>query len=241
MDADIFAHRHIRPAQQPREDAQEIHLCREIQAPSLNRIAEMVRKKPDVIEPGIKVLDYDFFIPNLGEIDFIAASKGNLVVVSTYTKLNADHLGKAVLIKHWVLDNYSIIRHVFKDMGLSDCFDIRIVFLCSDIDPATRLLMSMLTELPLEVYGYRCMEGAQMRWLTLEKLTEDKKAELPVYKTATANKQIASLTAKPQIELTKEEIGDFFKAEAATSPNGEASEDALLDPDLSFDGSYFNS
>ena len=209
----------------------DMHLCRETATPPLSEIVGLLKKQPEAIEPGLLAVDGDLFIPSVGEIDLVALSKGGLLMISTFGELTAHHLGRAAGIKQWVKENANVLARAYSKTGLSEKFPVRILFLCAEIDPQAQLLMSLIADLPLEVFRYRCLESAQTKWLTVEKVVINKKSAV-----SARNVVIPS----PESLLTDEEIGEFFDAEPSGEPEQEFGD--IIDHDeTTFPGPYFNS
>ena len=215
-----------------------ISICREVAAPVLSEITKLIIGKPDAIEAGLVHLDSDLFIPSVGEIDFVGASKNQLVMVSIFGELTADHLGKAAGIRQWTQENATVLKRVYLVDSHRE-FSPRILFLCSEVDGRAILLMKMIADLPLEIYRYRCLESGGQRWLAIEKVSEAKKATQPLKIPANLRRSTAKLPLKFHVELTDEEIGEFFDA----APDLESPEfgDIINHDETTFHGPYFNS
>jgi hypothetical protein len=222
-----------------------ISICREVAAPTLSEITKLIISKPDAIEAGLVHLDSDLFIPSVGEIDLVGASKNQLVMVSIFGELTADHLGKAAGIRQWTQENATVLKRVYLSDSQKE-FAPRILFLCSEVDGRALLLMKMIANLPLEIYRYRCLESGGQRWLTIEKVSEAKKAapgrgdlSRPHPHSSNSRQRQAKLPSQLNIELTDEEIGEFFDG----APDLENPEfgDIITHDESTFQGPYFNS
>ncbi len=215
----------------PPQEEGAMRVCREVSSPPLSDIRELIKGRPDSIEAGLVSVDFDLFIPSVGEIDLVAVSNGRLVMASIFGELTADHLGKAAGIRQWSQENQTVLKRVYLGDSKPD-FSVRILFLCSEVDSRALLLMKMIADLPLEIYRYRCLESGQNKWIAIEKVAAEKKALEPVKIPANPRKKAAILPSQFHIGLTDEEIGDFFDmpVEAECQESGDA-----------FEGPYFNS
>lgn len=221
----------------PRAD---MHLCREAASPPLSEIVKLLKKQPQAIEPGLIAVDGDLFIPSVGEIDLVALSRNQLVMISTFVDLTAHHLGRAAGIKQWVKENANMLARAYSKAGLRDKFTVRILFLCAEIDPQAQLLMSLIADLPLEVFQYRCLESAQTRWLTVERIAIDKKPAPQLRNVVISPPRLPNISIKPESLLTNEEIGEFFEDELSAETDQEFGDIISVD-ETTFSGPYFNS
>ena len=216
----------------------DMRLCREIKNPPLLRINELLKDQPQVMEEGITLLDNEVVIPAIGEIDHIAATQGRLTLISIFAALNPNHLSKAVGINRWVQENMNVLKHEYSKKGIVKDYNPRILFLCSDINSAAMSLLPLLNNLPLEVLRYRCLQSGDDRWLAIEKIYPDQKEvlakeaiDLIEYEVGLPRRHCDddpprnSLKKYQPIELTADEIGEFF--------------DAPPDEELDFSGPYF--
>lgn len=221
----------------PQEDA-AMRLCREIAPPSVAEIAELIKNRPDSIEAGLVSVDFDLFIPSVGEIDLVAVSKGRLTMVSIFSELTADHLGKAAGIRQWTMENATVLKRVYLGESKEE-FSPRILFLCSDVDQRALLLMKMIADLPLEICRYRCLESGENKWLAVEKVAVEKPAVNTVRPQAFKSRPALKLSSLRGAELTTEEIGDFFEGEADLDTHEFG--DIVVHDETTFPGPYFNS
>lgn len=198
MAAEILSERHIKLAQTPL--TKDLELCHEVATPPLSQITHLVKRQPEAIERGLTAVDSELVIPTVGEIDLIAISGGRLVMVSTFTELVSEHLGRAAGIKLWAIENGSVLKRVYQHKGLGKNILPRIIFLCSDIHPRARQLMFSIADLSLEIFKYRCLESANTQWLIIEKVLG-----------------LSHVPLKTHVELTEEEIGDFFRNDDSPS------------------------
>lgn len=206
-------------------------LCRDVPNPTPSDVARLLKNQPEAIEKGLTIIDSDLIIPSVGEIDLIGVSKGCLVMVSTVSQLSSHHLGQAAGICEWARENWNVLEHAYA--GISHQFSLRICHLCAEIQPQAQQLMPFLANMPLEVFRYRCLESAQTRMLVLEKVVADKKPAPPAIKAdPTPRYQPTALRTRTDVELTEEEINDFFKDE---TPLRDA------DDEVTYTGPYFNS
>lgn len=211
--------------------AETVCLCRDVPNPKPSDVVRILKNQPEAMEKDLTIIDSDLIIPSVGEIDLIGVSKGCLVMVSIVSQLSSHHLGQAAGIYEWARENWSVLQHAYS--GISTRFSIRICHLCADIQPQTQQLIPFLSNMPLEVFRYRCLESAQTRMLMLEKIVSDKKPEQAAVKaTASPRHQSPTLQMRANVELTEEEIGDFFKDEVPPHDT---------EDEITYTGPYFNS
>lgn len=214
-----------------------MRICREVSAPSLSDISKLIAGKPDSIEAGLVHMDSDLFIPSVGEIDIVGASKGRLVLVSIFGELTADHLGKAAGIRQWAHENATVLKRVYLSDSKEE-FEPRILFLCSEVDNRALLLMKMIADLPLEIYRYRCLESGGQRWLAIERTASEKK--MPQRIDLEKRRAVTRIPSQIHVELTDEEISEFFETEPAIEEHREFG-DIITHDETAFPGPYFNS
>jgi hypothetical protein len=201
------------------ENPADVHLSREIVSPPLTEVSEFIKRQPESLEYGLVPVDSDLIIPSVGEIDVIAVSNGTLILVSTFQKLTCDHIGKATHIKQWVADNAHILRHVYAAHGLQRYFPVRILFLCSELDPQARTLMTLLDNQNLEIFRYRCLASSQTRWIVVEKVEIERKEDSSTRTVVIAPRPRTIPKVRVDTELTEEEINDFFDGEMTPEDN----------------------
>lgn len=220
---------------------QDMHLCREVVHPSLTQIAELIQKQPQAIEADLVAVDRDLVIPSVGEIDLIALSHGSLVLVSAFGRLTAEHLGKAAGIKQWVSENASVLRRVYAAYGIERSFSLRILFLCSELDPQAELLLSLLNDFSLEIFRYRCLASSDAKWLVVERIAIKKKQEVGAASIVLEPRKTIAPAMKTGAELTEEEINDFFGGEASSCNTGWLDPEMNEDDENTYSGPYFDS
>jgi hypothetical protein len=152
-------------------------------------------------------------------------------LISTYLEVTEEHLHQAAGINQWVFENLSVLKHVYSGKGLKDNFLPRIIMLGSRISSGVTPLLSFLRDLHLEVHRYKFLRGNNKSWLEITKLTDHTK---PAPKSLTDKYRL-----KKAVELTPEELGAFFDAEAQDLDPSEEMV-GLPAPELDFKGPYFN-
>lgn len=187
-----------------------------------SKIVRLIRKQPDLITAGMKIVDSDLVIPSVCEVNFIAIADNNLLVLNVFDKLTAENLGKAAGISQWIYENAHILRHVYADMGLYHHFSPQILFLCSSMATNASQLLPILSELPLHVYNYQYTEEGLNYSFTTKKV--------PVREITPITSPSGTLLKMPHVELTPEELNAFF-GPPARQP------EVKNDPD--FSGPYF--
>lgn len=225
MDDDLL--KSIRLISSKFTDACEMRLCREVGSPPLAQITSLLKKQPGVIEPNLTAIDYDLVIPQVAEIDIIAVSKGRLVMIGVIEELSTDHLAMAAGVKQWSIENMNVLTKVYSEKGMEKNSPPRILLLCSGIKQNSHLLMSLLGNLPLEIFCYRCMETTRGKLLTIEKISADKE----LFET--------KMPAFTRIDLTDEELKDFFKTEPAAETLTASLNEYMSTEETPFSGPYF--
>jgi hypothetical protein len=167
----------------------------------LERVTELLKIKPAVVESGTTAVDDDLFIPLVGEIDMVGVSRGRLILACVFDELQSRHLKQLPDIHRWAQENSKLLEHAYRAKGLSKGFSICIWYLCRAVGSDAELLLPALSDFPLNIYRYRTVKSKGRESLAVEQLAVKPQTD------------VIKIPTNINFELNEQEMGEFLKTD----------------------------
>lgn len=166
-----------------------------------------------VIESGVKVVARHFAVPNLGEIDAVAADRfGRGLFVYVCDVLNSVGLCRTFQKTDWMIENEDLIQNFHP--GIKAGRDARQIVIAGAVDASARSAIARMNLKGFDIFEYRALGLGGDDWMILQKFDIGRdKVHGDLVNSEAENEKSGPAVAKlldMKSMLTAEEIGDFF-------------------------------